>query len=76
MMEVEEVSYGTYKWPRISAELNETMNCQYGGLVRGRPGQLARRNCSDRGIWYPSDYSECATFTQSLLANASEVMSV
>lgn len=74
MMETEDVSYGVYEWPRIAAEQNETRNCQYGGLVRGLPGQLARRLCSDRGVWYPTSYSECATFTLSLLANTSEVI--
>ena len=71
--ETESVSYGEYKWLRVPAESNETRNCQFGGAVSGMSGQLARRQCNDRGIWNPTNYSECATFSQSLLRNATEV---
>ncbi len=71
---MEVVSYGTYSWPRIEAEENETMNCEYGGLNPGIPGQFARKQCSDRGEWYPTNYSECASYTFSLLRNTSNVI--
>ena len=36
-------------------------------------GQLARRSCNASGQWFQSNYSECGTFTESVLANISMV---
>ena len=72
-MDYEHVPHGNYTWPRIAAELNFTMNCQYGGAIRGVQRQLARRSCDDRGQWKPTNFTECATFSESHLANLSNV---
>ena len=41
--------------------------------MQGTLGQLARRLCNARGEWNPTNYSECATLTESVLTNISSV---
>ena len=71
--DVEETSHGRYTWPRTSAEDVVTMECQYGGLRLGSGSALASRVCSASGQWNQSDYRECNSLTEFLLANISAV---
>ena len=74
--EVDIVSKGTYMWPTISAELNETIRCQYGGATDSLTNPVARRICDMRGEWLESDFTECATFSDSTFRNISMVYNI
>ena len=68
--DVTNTTRGSYQWPVTSAEDVITFPCVYGAVAGGDP---ARRNCSDRGLWVEVEFSDCLTFSNSLLLNISNV---
>lgn len=71
--EEEVIPQGTYFWPTISAEMNETISCQYGGVTESFIEPVAKRECDPRGEWLETNLTECATFSDSTLRNISMV---
>ena len=69
-------SHGTYIWPVTPAEVsNMSIACQYGAAIitDGGPLAVARRYCDPRGDWEESNFTECASFTDSTIRNISSV---
>ena len=58
----EEISsfYGTYSWPgNVETGFSIQINCSYscGNLTGG----VATRYCGERGVWNPTNFTECPT---------------
>lgn len=70
---MEVTSRGSYYWPVTSAEMNETISCQFGGVLGSSVGPVVRRQCDPRGDWIESNLTECASFSESTLRNISMV---
>ena len=75
--QVVDTSHGTYNWPVTRAEISITLSCQYGAAAEGSTvPAMATRQCDLRGRWSESNFSQCASFTDSTLRNISMVCAV
>ena len=68
-LEATNTTWGSYVWPRTTAEGMTDFPCEYGGVNQGK----VQRNCDDRGIWVDANFNQCFTYSNSLLRNISSV---
>lgn len=70
-----EESYGRYFWPEVDADGSHSFFCQYGSSEMRFVTPMVRRDCDEFGNWVSTNFTECASFSVSMLRNISMVSS-